>query len=62
MIRIVNQSSLSQGEIVALINEIQKGNPMIDMIFEYYQTNGDIDFLMRRLRNAVSSRMQPMQQ
>lgn len=36
MIRIVNQSSLSQSEIVALINEIQKGNPMIDMIFEYY--------------------------
>lgn len=29
---------------------------MIDMIFEYFVTNGDSDFLIRRLKNVIVSK------
>lgn len=31
---------------------------MIEMIFEYYVQNGDQDFLVRRLRNAIQTKQQ----
>jgi hypothetical protein len=31
---------------------------MIEMIFEYFAANGDQEFLIRRLKNAIVSKLQ----
>jgi hypothetical protein len=31
---------------------------MIEMIFEYFAANGDQEFLVRRLKNAIVSKIQ----
>jgi hypothetical protein len=54
MFRLIQQApNLTQQEKAALTNEVHAGNALTHMIFEYYAQNGDLEFLQRRLKNAI---------
>ena len=52
-----NATLFTPAESQALLEEIRRGDPMTEMIFEYYATNGDREFLVRRLKNAIGPKL-----
>lgn len=52
-----NATLFTPAESQALLDEIRRGDPMTEMIFEYYATNGDREFLVRRLKNAIAPKL-----